>query len=117
MSAPQWVLHGKSQVPGLATLSSSAGADDSSYPQRLELCLSSVCSELVRLQGSGLVQVGDEVQLRGSKVKLLLVRKVHVGELKRVQSQFVKMAKLMSMQSEEQMATSFVTHLQNALDY
>ena len=107
-------MHGKSQVPGLATLS--PGVEDPSYLQRLELTLSAVCAELVRLQGSGMVQVGDELTLPGSRVKLLLVRRVHMAELKRVQSQFVKMAKLTPVQGED-MASSFIKHLQNALNY
>ena len=111
----QWLLHGRAQVPGLATLS--AAVEDSSYLQRLELALNGVCQELVRQQTTGLVQVGDELTVPGSRVALLLVRRVHLAELKRFQSQFIKMAKLRPALSEADMASSFVQHLQNALEY
>jgi len=55
--------------------------------------------------------------VEASAVRLQLVRAVKYAELKRIQGQFVKMARLRPMQGEAAIATSFVNHLQNALNY
>jgi tRNA uridine 5-carbamoylmethylation protein Kti12 len=113
----QWLLHGKRQTPGLATLPT--GVEDASYLQRVERVLSSVTQELVRLQQSGLGSVGDELQVKGSRLRLQLVRSVHYPELKRVQAQFSRMARQSSssLQSDDDIATSYIAHVQNALNY
>ena len=113
----QWLLHGKRQTPGQATLP--ASLEDASYLQRLDGVLSSVTQELVRLQQSGLGSVGDELQVKGSRLRLQLVRSLHYPELKRVQAQFSRMARQSSssLHSDEDIATSYIAHIQNALNY
>ena len=111
----QWVLHGKQQNPGLATLP--AQLEDISYLQTLERTLNNISQSLIDRQQRQLIHAGDAVTVAGSSVKLQLVRAVKYAELKRIQGQFVKIVRLRPMQGEAAIATSFVTHLQNALNY
>ena len=115
VSSLQWVLHGKQQSPGLATLP--AQLDDLSYLQTLERTVSAICQSLVDRQQRALVQPGDSVHVDATSVRLQLTRAVRYAELKRIAGQFVKMARLRPMQGEAAIATSFVQHLQNALHY
>ena len=115
VSSLQWVLHGKQQSPGLATLP--AQLDDLSYLQTLERTVSAICQSLVDRQLRALIQPGDSVHVDASSVRLQLARPVKYAELKRIAGQFVKMARLRPMQGEAAIATSFVQHLQNALHY
>jgi len=108
-------LHGKQQAPGLATLP--AQLEDISYLQTLERTVNTISQSLVDRQQRQLIHPGDTVHIDGSTLRLQLVRAVKYAELKRVQGQFVKMARLRPMQGETAIATSYVAHLQNALNY
>ena len=114
-SSHQWLLHGKQQSPGLATLP--AQLEDISYLQTLDRTVNTIAQSLVDRQQRHIIQPGDSVHVEGSAVRLQLVRVIKYPELKRVQGQFVKMARLRPMHGEAAIATSFVTHLQNALNY
>ena len=111
----QWLLHGKQQNPGLATLP--AQLEDITYLQTLERTVNAISHSLIHRQQQQLIHPGDDVPIEHSAVRLRLVRAVKYAELRRVQVQFVKIARLRPMQGEAAIATSFVAHLQNALNY
>lgn len=99
--------------PGMATASTLE-------PTTFDAQLLSVCTEVVNAilsaQQSHRVALGDAMPLPHTSVKLILHRNIHAHELKRVQTQFISMAKRTNLSGQDNIATSFTQLIQRTLE-
>jgi protein KTI12 len=88
-----------------------AKLEDSNYLFELDKLTQDICTEIVSIQNS--CMIGDNVLISGHP--FTVSRRIHLPELRRLQSQFFKIAKLRPPENQQQISQAFVQHVNGAL--
>jgi len=90
-----------------------AKMEDSNYLYELDRVTQDIVRAIVSHQASdsSIVMVGDKLSVPHATNTLQLTRKVHLPELRRIQAQYLKMARLRTPDTAQGIANTFVDHL------
>lgn len=95
-----------------------ARMESSNYLFELDRITSEIVKTIVEKQsgsdasdGGASCQIGDSIAIAGVKAPIVLLRRIHLPELRRLQTQYLKMARLRTPDSTAGIAASFVEHV------
>ena len=91
-----------------------ARMEASNYLFELDRITQAIVRRIVDAQsedGGAGSMVGDSIVVPGSSTPVVLARRIHLPELRRVQNQYLKMARLRTPDNLEGIANTFVDHV------
>lgn len=103
------VLRGKVAPANVAVIP--ARMEGGNYLFELDRVTQDIVKAVVEAQADGSIMVGDAITVPHTKSTVTLARKIHLPELRRIQNQYLKMARLRTPDSIAAIAHTFVDHV------
>lgn len=101
----------KGKIPSINQAVIPQKMEDSNYLFELDRITQEIVRAIVERQADASVMVGDVLKVPHTGNTVTLVRKIHLPELRRIQTQYLKLARIRTPDNAAGIATSFVDHL------
>jgi len=92
-----------------------ARLEDANYLFELDRLTQEIVRAVVDKQAEGSAMVGDSLRVPHTERSVHLCRRVHLAELRRIQTQYLRMAKQRTPESIAHIASAFVDHINECL--